>query len=346
MSRATQQPGWATLLAVLLVIFIPSLSRAAAELRFDKPFLAGVIEKLPPTSFQKDGQYRGTVDGFRLLAIEPKSRRFLVACQVSGEFKAPVANPLKKVVSRDKAREDDWKGYRFDVQLGINIEAGLDGTPRFRFEVEEIKRRELEGFAGILAKFLGSSFDALVTQVADGKTSRLNEKLNAEVMKHAKAFKEYGVFQGIEYTPMDVVLRFDVSRYKYEGITGYVYAEAQPGTQPLYRWVHRRGTIHLFTTGTVVPDRRIFLPEGIACYVLGGPQAETLPVYGWRRGGDQFFTLAPDGEGIYQKGYHPEGIAFHVDTVQKPGTVPLYRFVDPRAGRHFFTTHPHAEFAK
>lgn len=343
MAITTRRAWWGIVLLVGVVILLaPGMCWAAAELRFDKPFLAGVIEKLPPTSFQKDGQYRGTVDGFRLLAIEPKSRRFLVACQVSGEFKAPVANPLKKVVGR----EDDWKSYRFDVQLGINIEAGLDGTPRFRFEVEEIKRRELEGFAGILAKFLGSSFDALVTQVADGKTSRLNERLNAQVMKHAKAFKEYGVFRGIEYTPVDVVLHFDVSRYKYEGITGYVYAETQPGTQPLYRWVHRRGTNHLFTTGNLVPDRRIFLPEGVACYVLDGPRAETLPVYGWRRGGDQFFTIAPDGEEIYRAGYHPEGIAFHVYTVQKPGTVPLYRFVDPRAGRHFFTTHPHAEFAK
>jgi len=26
--------------------------------------------------------------------------------------------------------------------------------------------------------------------------------------------------------------------------------------------------------------------------------------------------------------------------------VPFYRFFDPRTGRHFYTTHPHAEFAK
>jgi len=26
--------------------------------------------------------------------------------------------------------------------------------------------------------------------------------------------------------------------------------------------------------------------------------------------------------------------------------VPFYRFVDPKTGVHFYTTHPHAEFAK
>ena len=33
-------------------------------------------------------------------------------------------------------------------------------------------------------------------------------------------------------------------------------------------------------------------------------------------------------------------------TDPKPGSVPLYRFYDPARHSHFYTTHPHAEFAK
>jgi len=40
------------------------------------------------------------------------------------------------------------------------------------------------------------------------------------------------------------------------------------------------------------------------------------------------------------------GIAFYVHTDALPGTVPLYRFFDPIRRQHFYTTHPHAEFAK
>ena len=48
-------------------------ARAVTEVRLDKDFLAGIVEKLPPSPFEKKGQYRGTVHSYRLLAIDPSA---------------------------------------------------------------------------------------------------------------------------------------------------------------------------------------------------------------------------------------------------------------------------------
>jgi len=86
--------------------------------------------------------------------------------------------------------------------------------------------------------------------------------------------------------------------------------------------------------------------EGIACFVFPDPEPGTVPLARWRSPREHFYTTAPDGEGVYRLGYRPAGVACHVYPGPMPGTVPLYRFVDPRNGLHFYTTHPHAEFAK
>ncbi len=39
-------------------------------------------------------------------------------------------------------------------------------------------------------------------------------------------------------------------------------------------------------------------------------------------------------------------VAFNVLAEPKDGAVPFYRFFDARKGLHFYTVHPHAEFAK
>ncbi len=94
-----------------------------------------------------------------------------MTCQVVGEFRPPApTSPIKDKRARKEESTENWTGFRFDVRIGINVEPGRDGTlPRFQVEVEEVKRRELEGFAGALAKILGRSFDQVVTQIADGK---------------------------------------------------------------------------------------------------------------------------------------------------------------------------------
>ena len=84
----------------------------------------------------------------------------------------------------------------------VNIEPGFDGIPRFRIEIDEVKKRELDGFSGVVATFLGQYFDDVVTQVASGRASRLNNRLNHEIKKQVTLFKDYGVFRSDRLQPV------------------------------------------------------------------------------------------------------------------------------------------------
>jgi hypothetical protein len=321
---------------------------AAAVVRFDKEFLAGVIEKLPPCPFEKAGQYRGVVHSYRFAGIDPRHRQFLVGCQIEGDFHPPVAGPVSERVARRPRTPEGWRHFRFEVKAKVNIEPGAEGAPRFRVEIEEVKRRELDGFSGVVARFMGQYFDELVTQIAGGRASRLNQRINAELMRKITAFQEYGVFQGIDYEPGEVALHFDVTRFHAEGVAGYVFAEAQPETVPLYRWVHPADGSHFYTMQPATPDRPNSVSEGVACHVPGNGASGAIPLYQWqwRNGRDYLYTTASDGERSARLGYRPVGIACHVYRDPKPKTVPLYRFYDPVRRQHFYTTHRHAEFAK
>ena len=116
--------------------------------------------------------------------------------------------------------------FRSDVKAKVNVEPGLNGAPCFRIEIDELKRREIEGFSGVVARLLGQYFDELVTQIASGRASKLNRKLNDEIMKRINVFKDYGILCGVDYAQTGVVLSFDVTRFRLEGITGYVFAGA------------------------------------------------------------------------------------------------------------------------
>jgi hypothetical protein len=339
-----------SIFAVFVCVVMPGAA-AAVDITLEKTYLAGLAEKLPPCPFEKTGQYRGTVDMFRILAIDPRTRQFRVACRIAGEFhQRSVLKKLKDNAggtgSQSVADDGRWKAFSFDVRAAVNLEPGPDGMPRFRVDVEEVKRQELEGAAGILAKVMGRHFDEIVTRVADGKADRLSNRLNSEINRKAIAFREYGVFCGIDYTPDQVALHFDLTRLRREGIAGYVYATPHPGAVPLYRWRRIRTGSHFYTTSPNEPDPRAYASEGIACYVLPQATAGAAPFYRWIGRKEHFFTTAADGEGGARTGLLSEGVACYVFPTPKPDTVPFYRFVDPRNGLHFFTTHPHAEFAK
>ena len=190
----------------------------------------------------------------------------------------------------------------------------------------------------------------MVTRVAAGKASQMSDRLNAEVVKRVSAFKEYGVFTGIDYVPTEVVLHFDMTRFRSEGVAGYLFPVSPeappPGTVPLIRAVNPRLGAHLYTTSPAEAQAQGFRPEGLAGHVHAQPAPGTVPLYRWRSRRDLFYTTAPDGEGSSRMGYRPEGIACFLHAEAVPGTVPFYRFVDPRTGQHFYTVHPHAEFAK
>jgi hypothetical protein len=321
-------------------------AEAGAEVKLGKDFLDGVIEKLPPCSFEKDDKYRGAVHSFRLVAIEPRTRHFLVACQIEGEFRPPVTGPISERIGRSPQTPEGWRRFRFDVKSRVNIEPGADGVPRFKIEIDEIKKRELDGFSGVVARFLGKYFDELVTQLASGRASRLNQRLNAEILKRVGLFKEYGVFRSIDYAPSEVVLHFDLTRFRSEGIAGYVFTEARSDTVCLYRWLHPRNGSHYYTTTPGAPDRPNSVGEGVSCHVFDHPVADAVPLYRWHNGRDDFYTSAPNGENASRIGYRPMGIACYIYPAAKEGTVPLYRFYDPTRHHHFYSTHPHAEFAK
>jgi hypothetical protein len=340
----------ASIVLVIATCGISSTARAGAEVKLDRDFIAGLIEKLPPTPFKKDGQYHGSARSYRLVGIDPKGRRFLVACEVGGEFRAPVGAALRRSEPAPKAEATNtpgWRSFTFDVTASVKVEPGSDGTPKFAVDVEEVKRRELEGAAGVLAKVLGKLFDDVVTKAADGKAATMSAKLNAKMLKQVESFKQYGVFCGIDYASDAVVLRFDVTRFKSEGIVGYVYAEPEPGTVPLYRYLRAGFGDHFYTTDTPPSGPPGYVYEGVACHVLNHSEPGAVALERWRRPRESLYITHPvDSLPLTRQGYRPEAIAYYVYPDPKPGTVPFYRFVDPRSGIHFYTLHPHAEFAK
>ncbi len=337
-----------SVLSLMAVSFFVSTNpaRAGAEVKLDREFLAGLVEKLPPAPFAKAGQYRGSAKNFRMTGIDPKGRRLLVSCEVSGEFRAPIAQAVHQNQG-DKNAGGGWKGFTFDVRAAVKAEPGPDGAPKFIVEIEEVKRRELEGLPGALAKILGRYFDDLVTQIADGKAALLSNKINDQIRQKIAAFKEYGVLREIGYDPEHLLLIFDVTKYREDGIAGYVYVEAKPGTVPLHRWVRPRLGDRYYTTSPDQPKNHpYYVYEGIACHVYPTSEPGTVPLSRWRGPREWFYTTDETGEGVGRYGYRPETVACFVYPAPRAGTVPLYRFTDPSTRVHFYTTHPHAEFAK
>lgn len=331
------------LAGLILALATPTASRAATEIKLEKGYIAGVVEKLPPSPFQQEGKFRGSVHSYRLAGIDPARRRLMAAFTAEGEYKPPAAGPISEATSQSK---DGWRKFRFEIKASVNVEPGRDGTPRFHVEVDEVKRTELEGVAGLLAKLLGKQFDAIATQVVDGQTNSVNQKLNAEIMKRAAMYKDYGVLCGIDYDRDFVALKFDLTRLDRQGILGYVLEEPREGFVPLHRWLNARTGGHRYTLSETIDVPGAFTPEGIAGYVPAAGTPGAVPVTLYRGRIDHIYTADPAAERIRPRLFQSEGVAFHILPQPGPGTVPFYRFNDPRRGLHFYTTHPHAEFAK
>lgn len=331
------------LAAVLVAATLPA--RGATEIKLEKGYLAGVVEKLPPNRFDQE-KYRGSVHSYRLVGIDPQARKLLAAFTAEGEFRPPASGPIGESASRSRDHVEGWRKFRFEIKASVNVEAGPDGTPRFRVDVDEVKRTELEGVAGLLAKLLGRQFDAIATQVVDGKAESVNQKLNAEILKRASMYKDYGVLCGIDYAPEFVVLKFDLTRLEREGALGFVYDRPAPGTVPLHRWLNVRNGAHRYTLSPTLDVPGAFAPEGIACYVPTADAPGAAAVELLRGRIDHLYTTDAKAERVRPRLYQSEGVAFHVLAAPAEGAVPFYRFRDPRRNDHFYTTHPHAEFAK
>ncbi|WP_337176080.1 hypothetical protein [Paludisphaera sp.] len=329
------------LLGLILIPAVPA--RAATEVKLEKGYIAGVVEKLPEVPFRQEEKYRGSVHSFRLAGIDPHQRRLMAAFTAEGEYKAPASGPISEATSQSR---DGWRKFRFEIKASVHVEAGVDGSPRFRVEVDEVKRTELEGVAGLLAKLLGRQFDAIATQVVDGQADSVNQKLNAEIMKRAAMYKDFGVLCGIDYDREFVALKFDLTRLDRQGILGYVLVGPREGFAPLHRWLNARTGGHRYTLSPTIDVPGAYALEGIAGHVPLADTPGAVPVELFRGRVDHLYTTDPAAENIRPRLFVREGVAFHVLAEPIDGAVPLYRFNDPRRGLHFYTTHPHAEFAK
>ncbi len=337
-------------IGLIVLAALPSAARAGAEVKLDRDFIAGLVEKLPPAPFKKDNQYHGEAKGFRLIGIDPNSRRMPVQClrEIVGAYRPVIAQAVHQGQA-DKNAGGGWKTFAFDVLAAVKAEPGPDGAPRFTVEILEVKRKALDGLPGALSLILGRYFDDLVTQVADGKAQALGDKMNAQLRKKIDAFKEYGVLREIGYASDQLTLVFDVTKYKSDGIAGYVFATQKPGTVPLFRWSRPRfGDRYYTITPGAIPGHPYYVFDGIACYVYPTAAPGTAPLARWRGPLEWFYTTDPLGEGMARRGYRAETIACHLfpKPDAAPDTIPLYRFTDPRTSLHFYTTHPHAEFLK
>ncbi len=339
-----------------------------SEVKLDRDYLSNLLARLPNTPFENKGQYRGEVNTFQLVGIDAKTRQITISCNVVGEFDenavvaalkggnqakppAPVMNPARAhaapvVSAPTPATGQAWRKFRFEVRVSINIEPSVEGAPRLKFHVDDVKRKELTGIVGPLAKLMGRGFDQIVTTFADKKAAGLNDKLNTEVVKRVALFQSYGMLCGVDYFPTHLVLLFDVTRWRSEGIAGYVFTTNEPGTMPLYRWVNPRKGDHFYTTSSHEPDPRNYHCEGVACYVLPAAGQGTVPLLRFRGKNECFYTTAKNVEALKKVGYHLEGISCYLLANQQGNAVPLYRFLDPARGLHFYTIHPQAEFAK
>jgi hypothetical protein len=63
-------------------------------------------------------------------------------------------------------------------------------------------------------------------------------------------------------------------------------------------------------------------------------------------GHDHFYTLDFRGELAPSNRYQREGITGYVYSTQQPGTVPIFRWYNPKSGDHFYTADPNGELAR
>ena len=138
---------------------------SGVEVKVERDFLAGVVEKVPPFPFDHQDRYRGTAGGFRLLGIDPKTRQFHVLCKLEGEYRDRIGR------GKNSAGAPRWKKFRFEVRASIRIEPGNDGTPRFAVTIDDVKREEMKVSRGRSRRSWGASFDLLVTKIAAGKAA-------------------------------------------------------------------------------------------------------------------------------------------------------------------------------
>src|SRR5262245_61436571 len=100
--------------------------------------------------------------------------------------------------------------------------------------------------------------------------------------------------------------------HRYEGVACQTFADPQPGTRPLYRFVRPDGK-HLLDTRRSTPDPRARL-EDLLGYIAAEPRPGLVPLTAWvnPRDGLFFYTTDPRGEFAPNLGYRNEGVLGYV----------------------------------
>lgn len=110
---------------------------------------------------------------------------------------------------------------------------------------------------------------------------------------------------------------------------------------------------HLYTTNQQLEILEVYTFEGVACNVFEVQilveLAGKVPLHHWYHPetGDNFYTLADDGEAAPASGYINRGPACYVyqNENDQPNLKPFFRWYHPVNGDHFYTLDPTGELA-
>ena len=128
------------------------------------------------------------------------------------------------------------------------------------------------------------------------------------------------------------------------------------GLVSLFRYWRASGADHFYTTnkneiGTTTPGtvgHHQYTSEGTQCLIYSTQVTGSVPLYRYfhNTAVDHFYTTNTQEIGTTtpgqtgKNGYVSEGITGYCFPSSKPGTIPLYRYYNPSAYDHFYTTNP------
>ncbi|SDD39994.1 hypothetical protein [Pedobacter soli] len=150
-------------------------------------------------------------------------------------------------------------------------------------------------------------------------------------------------FKGPNYYAYSIIPSSPYIGYNYDGLLGYIYLNQVSKTIPIYHHQTSIGGDIYWFDGPGGFSGYDFL--GIQFYILQNPQPTTYPLpeedtmelyQYYSTNGDHFYTTLKKD----RPGFTYEKILGYVHTIQKPGTIPLYRYYTSVsiAKDHYYTT--------
>ncbi|KAJ2916537.1 hypothetical protein MD484_g3881, partial [Candolleomyces efflorescens] len=170
----------------------------------------------------------------------------------------------------------------------------------------------------------GNNYQGAVSNNAVSGGIGINALKEPDCADPSKATPLYRAWKGVDndhfYTADKAEYERAASVYNYalEGIAGYVFPDAQPGTAPLYRLWNGQAADHFYTMSADERDRALglgYASEGIVGYVYtpsSGPFCGSKPLNRLYKGPvrDHFYTVSEEEKNgaIVKYGYSDEGV--------------------------------------